>query len=45
MFPIYLKLIVYAKLLIISLIGIYIIFSKKNESEDEKFSKIYRLKK
>ena len=45
MFPIYLKLIVYTKLLIISLIGIYIIFSEKNESADEKFSKIYKLKK
>ena len=45
MFPIYLKLIVYIKLLIISLIGIYIIFSEKNEITDEKFSKIYKLKK
>ena len=40
-----LKLIVYTKLLIISLIGIYIIFSEKNESADEKFSKIYKLRK
>ena len=45
MFPVYLKLIVYTKLLIISIIGIYIIFSEKNETSDEKFSKIYKFKR
>ncbi len=45
MFPIYLKLIVYIKLLIIIIIGIYIIFSQKNETADEKFTKVYKLRR
>ena len=45
MFPVYVKLIVYVKLLIITLIGICIIFSKKNEISKEVFSKNYKLKK
>ena len=45
MFPIYLKLIIYTKLLVISLIAICIVFSQKNEIKDENFSKVYKLKK
>lgn len=48
MFPFFIKLVIYSNLCLITLISIYIIFSKSKENEiglEENFSKTYFLKK